>query len=345
MRPEEILLPTSAGLYCGLGGFHIDPTRPVDKAVITHGHSDHARPGHGNVLATPETLDLMRLRYGDNFAGSVQAARYGESLSIGGATVTFHPAGHVLGSAQVAVEHDGLRIVASGDYKDVADPTCAPFELVPCDVFITEATFGLPVFRHGDPDGEIAKLLRSAALFPERAHLVGAYSLGKAQRVIALIRKAGYAQPIYLHGALETITRYYQDRGIALGALRLARDADKAELAGAIVLCPPSALNDLWSRRFPDPVTAFASGWMRVRARARQRGIALPLVISDHADWDGLTATIAATGAAEVWVTHGQEDALVHFSVTHGLAARPLALVGYGDEDETDDTMAGGATP
>jgi putative mRNA 3-end processing factor len=345
MRPEEILLPTSAGLYCGLGGFHIDPTRPVDKAVITHGHSDHARPGHGNVLATPETLDLMRLRYGDNFAGSVQAARYGESLSIGGATVTFHPAGHVLGSAQVAVEHDGLRIVASGDYKDVADPTCAPFELVPCDVFITEATFGLPVFRHGDPDGEIAKLLRSAALFPERAHLVGAYSLGKAQRVIALIRKAGYAQPIYLHGALETITGYYQDRGIALGALRLARDADKAELAGAIVLCPPSALNDLWSRRFPDPVTAFASGWMRVRARARQRGIALPLVISDHADWDGLTATIAATGAAEVWVTHGQEDALVHFSVTHGLAARPLALVGYGDEDETDDTMAGGATP
>src|SRR5437879_227473 len=238
-----------------------------------------------------------------------------------------------------------MRIVASGDYKDVADPTCAPFELVPCDVFITEATFGLPVFRHGDPDGEIAKLLRSAALFPERAHLVGAYSLGKAQRVIALIRKAGYAQPIYLHGALETITGYYQDRGIALGALRLARDADKAELAGAIVLCPPSALNDLWSRRFPDPVTAFASGWMRVRARARQRGIALPLVISDHADWDGLTATIAATGAAEVWVTHGQEDALVHFSVTHGLAARPLALVGYGDEDETDDTMAGGATP
>jgi putative mRNA 3-end processing factor len=336
MRPEDILMPTPAGLYCGPGGFHIDPTRPVDKAVITHGHSDHARPGHGSVLATPETLDLMALRYGGNFAGRVQVARYGESLNIGGATVTLHPAGHVLGSAQVAVEHKALRIVASGDYKNVADPTCTPFALVRCDVFITEATFGLPVFRHGDPDGEIAKLLRSVALFPERAHLVGAYALGKAQRVIALIRKAGYAAPIYLHGALESITQYYQSRGIALGELRPVRDADKSQLAGAITLCPPSALNDLWSRRFPDPVTAFASGWMRVRARARQRGIALPLVISDHADWDGLTATIAATGAAEVWVTHGQEDALVHFCLTHGLKARPLALAGYGEEDEID---------
>jgi putative mRNA 3-end processing factor len=336
MRPEDILLPTRAGLCCELGGFHIDPTRPVDKAVITHGHSDHARPGHGSVLATPETLDLMRLRYGDNFAGGVQAIRYGESLNIGGVTVTLHPAGHVLGSAQVAVEHGALRIVASGDYKDVADPTCAPFELVKCDVFITEATFGLPVFRHGDPDGEIAKLMRSVAVFPERAHLVGAYSLGKAQRVIALVRKAGYQQPIYLHGALERITGYYQSRGVALGELRAARDAEKAQLAGAIVLCPPSALNEIWSRHFPDPVTAFASGWMRVRARARQRGTELPLVISDHADWDGLTATIRATGAAEIWVTHGQEDALVHFSATHGLKARPLALVGYGEEDETD---------
>src|SRR6202166_1287575 len=336
MRPEDILVPTPAGVHCKLGAFHIDPTRPVERALITHAHSDHARAGHGAALATPETLGLMRLRYGDNFAGTTQVAAYGESIELGGVTVTFHPAGHVLGSAQIAVAANGLRIVASGDYKNVPDPTCAPFELVPCDVFITEATFALPVFRHGDPDGEIAKLMRSVALFPERAHLVGAYALGKAQRVIALIRKAGYERPIYLHGALESITRYYQSRGIALGELRGARDAGKAELAGAIVLCPPSALNELWSRRFPDPVTAFASGWMRVRARGRQRGIALPLVISDHADWDGLTATIAATGAAEVWVTHGQEEALVYFSVTHGLKARPLALVGYGEEDEAD---------
>jgi len=190
------------------------------------------------------------------------------------------------------------------------------------------------VFRHGDADGEIAKLLHSVALFPERAHLVGAYSLGKAQRVIALLRKAGYEAPLYLHGAMESITRYYAGRGIALGELRAVRGASKAELAGTITLCPPSALNEIWARRFPDPVTAFASGWMRIRARARQNGVALPLVISDHADWDGLTATVTATGAGEIWVTHGQEDALVHWCATRGLKARPLDIVGYGEEDD-----------
>jgi len=342
MRPEDILVPTPAGLCCKRGGFHIDPTRIVERALITHAHSDHARAGHGAVLATRETLDMMRLRYGDNFARSTQAIRYGETVAIDGATVTFHPAGHVLGSAQIGVQANGLRIVASGDYKDVADPTCAPFELVPCDVFITEATFALPVFRHGDPDGEIAKLLRSVALFPERAHLVGAYSLGKAQRVIALLRKAGYTAPIYLHGAMEKITNYYVERDIDLGELRLVRGAGKADLAGTVTICPPSALNDLWTRRFPEPLAAFASGWMRVRARARQQGVTLPLVISDHADWDGLTATIAATGAGEIWVTHGQEDALVHWCTMRGLKARPLDIVGYGDEDEAEAASSGG---
>jgi putative mRNA 3-end processing factor len=293
------------------------------------------------VLATQETLDLMRLRYGDSFAGSTQAAKPGEPIALGGATITFHSAGHVLGSAQVAVECNGIRIVAAGDYKDVPDPTCTPFELVPCDVFITEATFGLPVFRHGHPRGEIARLLHSVEVFPERAHLVGAYTLGKAQRVIALLRQAGYDKPIYLHGATERITRYYVERGIALGELRPVRGADKAELAGAIALCPPSSLQDLWTRRFPNPVPCFASGWMRVRARARQRGVELPLVISDHADWDGLCATITATGAGEIWVTHGEEDALVHWCRSRGLKARPLAIIGYGDEDETDGVSDG----
>src|SRR5215831_6321924 len=165
MRPEDILQPTPVGVCCKLGGFHIDPTRPVDKAVITHGHSDHARAGHGAVLATQETLDLMRLRYGETFAVSTQAVRYGETLTLGGARVTFYPAGHVLGSAQIAIEANGLRIVASGDYKNIVDPTCVAFELVACNVFITEATFGLPVFRHGNADAEIAKLLRSVELF------------------------------------------------------------------------------------------------------------------------------------------------------------------------------------
>ena len=344
IRPEDILVPSPSGVCCKRGGFHIDPTRPVERAVITHAHSDHARAGHSAVLATQETLDLMRLRYGENFAGTVQALAYGESVSLAGATITLHPAGHILGSAQVAVEAEGLRVVASGDYKNAADsavdptidPTCAPFELVRCDLFITEATFALPVFRHGEPVAEIGKLLRSLALFPERAHLVGAYSIGKAQRLIALLRKAGYEAPIYLHGAMEKITNYYVARGIALGELPLARGATKANLAGTITICPPSALNDLWTRRFPDPVAAFASGWMRVRARARQQGVALPLVISDHADWHGLTGTIAATGAGEIWVTHGQEDALVHWCATRGLKARPLDIVGYGDEEGDD---------
>ena len=343
MRPEDILVPSPCGVCCKLGGFHIDPTQPVERAVITHAHSDHARAGHGAVLATQETLDLMRLRCGENFAGTTLAVAYGESVNLDGAKITLHPAGHVLGSAQVAVEANGLRVVASGDYKNGADPTCAPFELVRCDLFITEATFALPVFRHGDPDAEIAKLLHSLALFPERAHLVGAYSLGKAQRVIALLRKAGYHAPIYLHGAMHAITNYYIGRGIALGELRLARGASKANLAGTITFCPPSALNDLWTRRFPDPLAAFASGWMRVRARARQQGVALPLVISDHADWNGLTATIAATGASEIWVTHGQEDALVHWCASRGLKARPLDIVGYGDEEESADTAASDA--
>ncbi len=334
MRPEDILALTPAGLCCKRGSFHIDPTRPVERALITHAHSDHARAGHGAVLATQETLDLMRLRYGENFAGTTQAAGYGESIKLDSVTATFHPSGHVLGSAQIAVEADGQRIVASGDYKNVADPTCAAFELIPCDVFITEATFALPVFRHGDPGAEIAKLLHSVSVFPDRAHLVGAYSLGKAQRLMALLRKAGYDSPIYLHGAMEKITRYYETRGVALGELRLARGATKPTLAGTITICPPSALNDLWTRRFPEPLNAFASGWMRVRARARQQGVALPLVISDHADWDGLTATIAATGAGEIWVTHGQEDALVHWCGTRGLAARPLDIVGYGEEED-----------
>jgi len=343
MRADDLLALTPSGLCCRRGAFHIDPTRPVERALITHGHSDHARAGHASVLATQETLDIMRLRYGDDFAGATQAIRYGETLTLDGVDVSFHPAGHVLGSAQIKVAADGLTIVASGDYKDVPDPTCAPFEVVRCDVFITEATFALPVFRHHDADGEIGKLLHSAALFPERAHLVGAYSLGKAQRVIAMLRAAGYDAPIYLHGAMEKITRYYESRGIDLGRIELVRGADKAALGGAIVVCPPTALGDLWSRRFPDPVAAFASGWMRVRARARQRGVTLPLVISDHADWDGLTATIAATGASEVWVTHGQEDALVHWCRKRGLQARPLDIAGYGDEQEEPADAGGDA--
>ena len=336
LRSTDILTLTPQGLYCPLGGFHIDPVRPVPRALITHGHSDHARAGHGAVLATRETLLMMGVRYGEDFAGTTQTASLGAPMSIGEVTVRFVPAGHVLGSAQIAIEAGGTRLVVSGDYKRAPDPTCLPFEPVPCDVFITEATFGLPVFRHPPTPGEVGKLLESTALFPERAHIVGAYALGKAQRVMALLRAAGYEAPIYLHGALERLTEFYKSEGVPLGETPKVVASERGKLAGAIVLCPPSAIQDLWSRRFPDPVTAFASGWMRVRARARQKGVELPLIISDHSDWDDLCRTIQETGAGEVWVTHGQEDALVHWCQLTGIRARPLHMLGYGDEGEVD---------
>jgi putative mRNA 3-end processing factor len=334
MRPEQLLTPTPSGLFCPPGRFHIDPTRPVERALITHAHSDHARAGHAAVAATPATLDLMRLRYGEDFAASTQAVGYGERIAIEGIGVSFWPAGHILGSAQILLEFGGLRLLVTGDYKTVADPTCAPFERLACDVLITEATFALPVFRHGAGSLEIGKLLRSLALFPDRTHLVGVYALGKAQRVIALLRLAGYNSPIYLHGALDAFTRYYATHGLDPGPVTVAREAPRAALAGAIVLCPPAALHDVWARRFGDPVRSLASGWMRLRARARQRGVELPLVISDHADWEELTATVVASGAGEIWVTHGREEALVHWSVVRGLKARALNVAGYGEEDE-----------
>lgn len=335
IRPQDLLCPRPEGLYCAPGDFFIDPVRPVARAVITHGHSDHARAGHGAVLATGETLAIMAARYGEDFAGARQAAAYGEVVRRDEVEVALVPAGHVLGSAQAVVRWKGLTMVVSGDFKRRRDPTCAPFEPVPCDVFISEATFGLPVFRHPDDRGEIARLLRSVAQFPDRSHLVGAYALGKAQRVIRLLREAGWDRPIHVHGALERLNRLYEGFGVELGPLDPATTSRKADFAGAIVIGPPSALQDRWSRRFPDPVQAFASGWMLVRARARQRGVELPLVISDHADWDELTATVDEIRPGELWITHGREEALARWAELHGVPARALALVGYDEEDES----------
>lgn len=329
---EAWLKPDAAGLACLPGSFHVDPTRAVARAIITHGHSDHARPGHGAVLATPETIAIMKARLGEGAAGSFQPLAYGETLRLGAATVRLVPAGHILGSAQVVIEHKGCRAVVSGDYKRRPDPTAAPFELVRCDLFVTEATFGLPVFRHGSDAGEIGRLLASLATFADRTHLVGAYGLGKTQRLIALLRAFGYDKPIWLHGAMQPLCELYQRLGIDLGELRLVSEAT-SKLPGEIVLCPPSALKDRWSRRLADPVTAFASGWMRVRARARQHGVELPLVVSDHCDWPELVQTIAETEAEEIWVTHGREDALVHQIGLMGKRGRALALVGYEEEE------------
>src|SRR5579885_2558984 len=214
-----------------------------------------------------------------------------------------------------------------------AVPTRAPFEPVPCDVFVTEATFGLPVFRHPADRREIDRLLHSLRLFPERCHLVGVYALGKCQRLLALLRACGYDEPVYLHGALVALTELYRGFGHDFGALLPCAGVEREALKGKIVLAPPSAFADRWSRRLPDPVACMASGWMRVKQRAKARGVELPLVISDHADWDELTATIGELGAGEIWVTHGREEALVHYAAGIGLKARALALVGF-EEDE-----------
>lgn len=331
--PGQLLHPRPEGLYCPPGDFYVDPVRPVARAVITHGHADHARAGHGAVLATPETLAIMAVRYGENFTGQTQPLAYGEGVTVNGVRVNLVPAGHVLGSAQAVIEHDGMRIVVSGDYKRRADPTCAGFEPVACDVFVSEATFALPVFRHPPTGEEIARLTASLARFPERTHLVGAYALGKAQRVIRHLREAGHDAPIYIHGALEKLCALYESFGVELGELRPVAGVSRAELAGRIVVAPPSATRDRWSRRMADPVTAFASGWMRVRARARQAGVELPLIVSDHADWDELIATVDELRPGELWVTHGREEALVHAAQQMGIAAKPLSLVGYDDED------------
>jgi len=330
-RAKPWIVPKPEGIYLPSADAWIDPARPRPRALITHGHSDHARGNHGAVLATAETLAIMECRYGPR-AG--EAVGYGETVTLGEVDASFVPAGHVLGSAQIVLEYRGERVVVSGDFKRRPDPTCAPFEPVPCDIFISEATFGLPVFRHPDTASEIDRLLERLHANPDRCVLVGAYALGKAQRLIMELRGRGHDDPIYIHGALQRLCELYEQFGIKLGDIRPATGASKDELRGRIVLAPPGALNDRWSRRLPDPITAMASGWMRIRQRARQRNVELPLIVSDHADWDELTATIDELKPREVWVTHGREDALIHWCGLKQIKARELNLVGYEDEDD-----------
>ncbi|WP_372620940.1 ligase-associated DNA damage response exonuclease [Falsiroseomonas sp.] len=338
-HPATWLRVTPQGLYCEPGDFFVDPLRAVPHAVITHGHSDHARPDHGAVLATAETLAIMRARLGEGRAGArQQALAPGEAVTRNGVAIRLVPAGHVLGSAQVVMEWRGSRVVVSGDYKRRRDPTCAPFEPVPCDVFVTEATFALPVFHHPPAAAEVARLLESVRLFPDRAHLVGVYALGKCQRLIRLLREAGWDRPIFLHGGLMALSALYEELGVQLGELlpvpAPARRGGGGLLAGEIVLAPSGAEATPWVRRLAEPVVCAASGWMRVRQRAKAKGVELPLIVSDHADWDELLQTAEEVAAPEIWVTHGREDALIHALAARGVRGRALHLVGRGEEDE-----------
>ncbi len=330
VRPE--------GLYCAPADIYIDPIEPVPRAIITHGHADHARSGHGHVFATPETIDIMRTRYYLGDETRENGLKYGQRFDLGnGVTLWFASAGHILGSAQAVIEFEGTRVVAAGDYKRHSDPTCAPFEVIPCDVFITEATFALPVFQHPPLETEVEKLLRSLRTLPNRTHIVGVYALGKCQRVMKTLRLAGYEAPFYIHGALKRLTELYESYGQDFGTWELVSDiprADKHLFQGKIVLCPPAQINDRWSRRFADPLPTVASGWMQIRARARQKRAEMALVVSDHADWGDLIRTCEETKAGDIWITHGRVEALEYALKQRGMQAKALNLIGRDESVE-----------
>jgi putative mRNA 3-end processing factor len=326
---SDLVVQRPEGLYCPPGDFYIDPWRPVARAVITHAHSDHARPGNDHYLAAAPAEGVLRSRLGDI---PLQTLPYGEPLQHHGVTVSLHPAGHVLGSAQVRLEHGGQVWVASGDYKVAPDPTCAPFEPVRCNVFITESTFGLPIYRWC-PDAEVfadidAWWARNAS--HGRASVVACYSFGKAQRLLSGVDPS--IGPIIVHGAVQPLNAAYLAAGVSLPETLMVTDVkDKADLRRCLVVCPPSAVGSPWLRRFGDAQTAFASGWMQVRGNRRRGGYDRGFVLSDHADWPGLLDAIAATGAGRVIVTHGRANVMVRYLGERGLRAEAFETE-YGDD-------------
>lgn len=307
---DDVIRLRPEGLYCPAGDFYIDPWRPVARAVITHGHGDHARRGMGEYHATVATLPILLWRLGDQI---YHVHEYGEPFVLGRAKVSLHPAGHVLGSAQVRVEVDGEVWVASGDYKRQADPTCAPFEVVPCDTFITEATFGLPIYRWPDTRAVVSEIVqwREECALREEAAILYCYALGKAQRVLAELMALDTA-PVWLHGAVAKGVDVYRAAGVEMVETRAVMEAEKTQsFAGALVIAPPSAAGSPWVRRFRGAQHGFASGWMRLRGNRRRGNYDRGFVLSDHADWPALLTTVRETGATRVIATHGNTDALV----------------------------------
>jgi putative mRNA 3-end processing factor len=328
----DLIVVAENGLYCPPGDFHIDPWRPVPRALITHGHSDHARSGSDVYICHRDCAPILRKRLGADIA--IETVEYGEALNRNGVGVSFHPAGHVLGSAQIRVEHRGEVWVASGDYKLQADGVSAPFEPVRCDAFITESTFALPIYRwrpQAEVMAEVDQWRRDNAA-AGLASVVYAYALGKAQRVIANVDPD--LGPIFCHGAVEAINDLHRAAGVHLPPTRLVADA-KTDYAGALIVAPPSAAGSPWLKRFGEYSDALASGWMQVRGNRRRRGLDRGFVISDHADWPGLLEAIEATGASRVLTTHGFAAALSRYLQERGLDARPLATA-YGEEEAVE---------
>ncbi|AXI41740.1 ligase-associated DNA damage response exonuclease [Sulfitobacter sp. SK011] len=335
MSRPPVLTFTDKGIYCPAGDFYIDPWRPVNRALITHGHADHARPGMGTYLATHLALPVIRHRLGDIDADGI---RYGEKRTIGSAQVSFHPAGHVPGSAQIRVEVAGEVWVASGDYKVVDDGLSDPFEPVKCHHFITESTFGLPVFRWPD-QAEVAAELnawwRGCAATGKTAFL-GAYSLGKAQRLMALLDPD--IGPILTHTAVENTNVVLRGQGIPLAdTVHVTPDLNPKDYPGALVLSPPSAQGSAWARRFGPQETAFASGWMALRGIRRRRAGDRGFVISDHADWAGLLWAISETEAENIYVTHGYTDIFMRYLNDNGWNAEVVPTQFNSDMTETED--------
>jgi len=334
LRPE--------GLYCPAGGFHIDPWRPVPVAVITHGHGDHARGGMGQYHCSTASVPILRWRLGEQV---VHAHDYGQAFRLGDAKVSLHPAGHVLGSAQVRIEAQGQVWVASGDYKRQPDPSCAAFEVVPCDTFITEATFALPIYRWPETRKVAAGILdwREHCAARGEAAILYAYSLGKAQRLLAEIGALDDT-PVWLHGAIAPGVQVYREAGVRMAPTLLVGQAPKGhDFAGQLVLAPPSAAGSAWLRRFRRAQHGFASGWMQLRGNRRRRNVDRGFVVSDHADWPDLLRTIAQTGARRVIATHGNTDAIVRHLREQGVAAEPFRTR-FGDE-QLQDADPGGVAP
>lgn len=309
---EDLIVTDTAGLVCRPGGFHVDPWGAADVAVVTHPHGDHLRPGSRRYLCTTDASPFVRRRLGPDHTAEIVPVPYGEVVRLGETTVSLHPAGHILGSAQVRIESAREVWVVSGDYKRAADPTCAPFEVVACDVFVTEATFGLPIYRWPEPRPVIEEILAwwEAGRAAGQARVLLCYAMGKAQRILAELR-ALTDRPVMVHGAVEGLTMLYREAGVAmLPTVPVAETKKGQSFAGELILAPPAAAGTTWMRRFGPHETGFASGWMRVRGTRRRRGLDRGFALSDHADWPALLRTIEETRARRVLATHGYADEL-----------------------------------